>query len=395
MKARSATSTRGTRSVPRSCCMLAAHLRRARDGRSARSPSARTALPVATAVWCVPVIAGRVIAAVVRVLERPDHATGAVRRRLAGAGRRAPDAHRRVAVDARRTPLAVSRPRTPEPRPAAVGESAPSRRRAAGMRPGAVNQQRDGSSPRRREAPPETAATNEGDHRNELRRQSSAPLRSDRRRQRRSHSSSSCSSSSGTAASSNGGTSPASPSAQPQRLAHVHEQPLDLADHDRRRARRRGAARPARAELELPDPAGRRRARASAALSTLLILYRIVHHPSGERHARGGVHVLLRHQDRDLARPDRRRRRSPTAATWRCSEEGARDLPLAGTLGGTDAAAPAAAPDPSALAPAALPPRPPPPASRPAASAARRRRPPPAASRRARPRRRRRSRARR
>ncbi len=35
-----------------------------------------TALPVATAVWCVPLGLMAVIAAVVRVLERPDHATG-------------------------------------------------------------------------------------------------------------------------------------------------------------------------------------------------------------------------------------------------------------------------------------------------------------------------------
>jgi hypothetical protein len=34
------------------------------------------ALPVATAVWCVPLALIAVIAAVVRVLERPDHATG-------------------------------------------------------------------------------------------------------------------------------------------------------------------------------------------------------------------------------------------------------------------------------------------------------------------------------
>lgn len=37
-----------------------------------RSP----ALPVATAVWCVPLGLAAVIAAAVRVLERPDHATG-------------------------------------------------------------------------------------------------------------------------------------------------------------------------------------------------------------------------------------------------------------------------------------------------------------------------------
>jgi hypothetical protein len=35
-----------------------------------------TALPVAIAVWCVPLGLLAVIAAVVRVLERPDHATG-------------------------------------------------------------------------------------------------------------------------------------------------------------------------------------------------------------------------------------------------------------------------------------------------------------------------------
>jgi hypothetical protein len=35
-----------------------------------------TALPVATAVWCVPLGLLGLIAAVVRVLERPDHATG-------------------------------------------------------------------------------------------------------------------------------------------------------------------------------------------------------------------------------------------------------------------------------------------------------------------------------
>jgi hypothetical protein len=34
------------------------------------------ALPVAAAVWCVPLALIAVIAAVVRVLERPDHATG-------------------------------------------------------------------------------------------------------------------------------------------------------------------------------------------------------------------------------------------------------------------------------------------------------------------------------
>jgi len=34
------------------------------------------ALPVATAVWCVPLALLAVIAAVVRVLERPDHASG-------------------------------------------------------------------------------------------------------------------------------------------------------------------------------------------------------------------------------------------------------------------------------------------------------------------------------
>lgn len=35
-----------------------------------------TALPVATGVWCVPIATLAVIASVVRVLERPDHATG-------------------------------------------------------------------------------------------------------------------------------------------------------------------------------------------------------------------------------------------------------------------------------------------------------------------------------
>ena len=35
-----------------------------------------TALPVAIVVWCVPVGLAAVIAAVVRILERPDHATG-------------------------------------------------------------------------------------------------------------------------------------------------------------------------------------------------------------------------------------------------------------------------------------------------------------------------------
>jgi hypothetical protein len=35
-----------------------------------------TALPVATAVWCAPLALIAVIAAAVRVLERPDHATG-------------------------------------------------------------------------------------------------------------------------------------------------------------------------------------------------------------------------------------------------------------------------------------------------------------------------------
>lgn len=35
-----------------------------------------TALPVATGVWCVPIATLAVIAAAVRVLERPDHATG-------------------------------------------------------------------------------------------------------------------------------------------------------------------------------------------------------------------------------------------------------------------------------------------------------------------------------
>ena len=35
-----------------------------------------TALPVASAVWCVPLGLAGLIAAVVRVLERPDHATG-------------------------------------------------------------------------------------------------------------------------------------------------------------------------------------------------------------------------------------------------------------------------------------------------------------------------------
>ena len=34
------------------------------------------ALPIATAVWCVPLALFAVIAGVVRVLERPDHATG-------------------------------------------------------------------------------------------------------------------------------------------------------------------------------------------------------------------------------------------------------------------------------------------------------------------------------
>jgi drug/metabolite transporter (DMT)-like permease len=34
-----------------------------------------TALPVSTAVWCVPLGLAGVLAAVVRVLERPDHAT--------------------------------------------------------------------------------------------------------------------------------------------------------------------------------------------------------------------------------------------------------------------------------------------------------------------------------
>ena len=35
-----------------------------------------TALPIAIVVWCVPVSLAAVIAAVVRILERPDHATG-------------------------------------------------------------------------------------------------------------------------------------------------------------------------------------------------------------------------------------------------------------------------------------------------------------------------------
>jgi hypothetical protein len=35
-----------------------------------------TALPVSTAVWCVPIGIAAVIAAVVRLIERPDHATG-------------------------------------------------------------------------------------------------------------------------------------------------------------------------------------------------------------------------------------------------------------------------------------------------------------------------------
>ena len=49
-------------------------MRGAGDGRE-RVTERSSALPVAMAVWCVPLGLFGVIAAVVRVLERPDHAT--------------------------------------------------------------------------------------------------------------------------------------------------------------------------------------------------------------------------------------------------------------------------------------------------------------------------------
>jgi hypothetical protein len=61
-----------------------------------------TALPVSSAVWCVPLGLAGVIAAVVRLLERPEGATGVAR-----ADRRARDPRRRVGDAARRTQLAV------------------------------------------------------------------------------------------------------------------------------------------------------------------------------------------------------------------------------------------------------------------------------------------------
>ncbi len=51
-----------------------------------------TALPVAAAVWSTLFGIIAVIAAIVRVLERPEHAHLAVRGRMAGARRRGPDA---------------------------------------------------------------------------------------------------------------------------------------------------------------------------------------------------------------------------------------------------------------------------------------------------------------
>ncbi len=58
------------------------------------------------------------------------------------------------------------------------------------------------------------------------------------------------------------------------------QQPLDLAADDRRRARRRGHRR-GRAEAREPRAAQRPRGGPRRALDASLILYRIVHHPSG------------------------------------------------------------------------------------------------------------------
>ena len=73
--ARPASSTRGTRSAPPwRCCW------RPRAPALALVISAlterTTALPVSTAVWCVPLGLAGVIAAIVRLLERPEAATG-------------------------------------------------------------------------------------------------------------------------------------------------------------------------------------------------------------------------------------------------------------------------------------------------------------------------------
>ena len=75
-----------------------------------------TALPVSTAVWCVLLGLLAVIAALVRVLERPDHATEVVHRRLAGARRRGRDpAGAWQALRDERPSL--YQPARPEPRP--------------------------------------------------------------------------------------------------------------------------------------------------------------------------------------------------------------------------------------------------------------------------------------
>ncbi len=76
------------------------------------------ALPVSTGVWSVLLGLIGAIAAIVRVLERPDHATRSVRGRLVRPRGRAADPGRVVARDPRRTPVALPPgPIEPRPRP--------------------------------------------------------------------------------------------------------------------------------------------------------------------------------------------------------------------------------------------------------------------------------------
>ena len=78
------------------------------------------ALPVSTAVWSVLLGLIGAIAALVRVLERPDHASGLCAGAWLGLAGRAADPDRLVAGDPRRTPVALS-PGPVEPRAAAAG----------------------------------------------------------------------------------------------------------------------------------------------------------------------------------------------------------------------------------------------------------------------------------
>ena len=160
-----------------------------------------TALPVATAVWCVLVGLVGVIAAVVRVLERPEHAELAVRRRR---GSRSPAPSRscgRLARAARRTPLALHARRA-RAAPAALSAHAQAIDGHRALQDRARRRELCNYGCKLRPWRPACARRihhRHGGSCNELRHQPSASLRSDHRAAARSPSSSSCSSSSGTA----------------------------------------------------------------------------------------------------------------------------------------------------------------------------------------------------